>query len=206
LLIEEFKIIFLKKSIISYIIYMTKYRKRKQRTYKRIQRGGIWPFTESDPTAPSLGSKASSWFQSKKSGAESSWGSLFGSTPPTTTDTTSSSTYTSSTPSTIDTTTTSSTYIPTTPQTQTQTDISPSQSTYTSAVGGRKRRRMRGGKGGLGLTYYATPVSGLKVVEPNEWLLYNNGANQKGGSRKRRCKTKKRRCKTKTRRCKTKKR
>jgi hypothetical protein len=66
---------------------------------------------------------------------------------------------------------------------------------------------MRGGKGGLGLTYYATPVSGLKVVEPNEWLLYNNGANYKGGSRKRRCKTKK--CKTKkckTKKCKTKKR
>lgn len=59
-------------------------------------------------------------------------------------------------------------------------------------AGGRRRRRatsMKGGKGGLGLTYYATPVSGLKVAEPNLWQFYAKGTNQysiKGGSRKRR--------------------
>jgi len=58
--------------------------------------------------------------------------------------------------------------------------------------GGRHRRRarsMKGGKGGLGLTYYAAPVFDLKVAEPNSWQYYENGTNQysvKGGSRKRR--------------------
>jgi hypothetical protein len=60
------------------------------------------------------------------------------------------------------------------------------------SVGGRHRRghksrsrrskfsdrRLRGGKGGLGLTYYATPVSGLRVAEPTYWI--------KGGTRRRR--------------------
>ncbi len=38
---------------------------------------------------------------------------------------------------------------------------------------------MRGGKGGLGLTYYATDVSnsGLQVADPTYWI--------KGGSRRR---------------------
>ena len=165
---------------------MTKHRRYKK-TYKRSQRGGIWPFSESDPTAPSLTTQASDWFQSKKSGATSSWGSWFGSTSETPAPAT---TYNEPT-------TTPTTYnAPTTP-----TTYPTEQSTNMSSVGG-KRRRMRGGKGGLGLTYYATPVSGIKVVEPNEWLLYNNGVNQQGGSRKRRCKT--RRCKT--RRCKTRRR
>ena len=57
-------------------------------------------------------------------------------------------------------------------------------------VGGRRRKRrsMKGGKGGLGLTYYASPVSGLKVAQPTTWQYYGNGTNQysvKGGSRKR---------------------
>ena len=48
------------------------------------------------------------------------------------------------------------------------------------SMGGRRsrRRKMRGGKGDLGLMYYATPVSGIQVVEPTYWI--------KGGSRKRR--------------------
>lgn len=59
------------------------------------------------------------------------------------------------------------------------------------SYGGKRRRhsrRMKGGKGGLGLTYYAAPVSGLKVAEPDSWQYYANGTNQysvKGGSRKR---------------------
>jgi len=57
-------------------------------------------------------------------------------------------------------------------------------------IGGRRRRRgrtMKGGKGGLGLTYYASPVSGIKVAEPTTWQHYANGTNQystKGGSRR----------------------
>jgi hypothetical protein len=53
----------------------------------------------------------------------------------------------------------------------------------------RRRKTIKGGKGGLGLTYYATPVSGIKVAEPTTWQFYENGVNQysiKGGSKKRR--------------------
>lgn len=55
--------------------------------------------------------------------------------------------------------------------------------------GGRRRRRMKGGKGALGLNYYATPVSDIKMASPNSWQYYANGTNQytvKGGSRRRR--------------------
>jgi len=156
----------------------------KHRKYKRTQRGGFLSWLTGEPDAPS-DPNAPSWLDRTKASA-SGLGSWFGSSDE------ASGTTSSYTPSTY----TPSTYTPQTPQTQTDT------SNYTPAVGGRKRRRMRGGKGGLGLTYYATPVSGLKVVEPNEWLLYNNMANLKGGSRKRRCKTRK----CKTRKCKTRKR
>lgn len=61
-------------------------------------------------------------------------------------------------------------------------EVPATQVTEYNAVGGRRRRKtrrnLRGGKGGLGLTYYATPVSGLKVADPTTWL--------KGGSRRRR--------------------
>jgi hypothetical protein len=53
----------------------------------------------------------------------------------------------------------------------------------------RHRKTIKGGKGGLGLTYYATPVSGIRVAEPTTWQFYENGVNQysiKGGSKKRR--------------------
>ena len=173
----------------------------KHRKYKRSQRGGFlsW-FTGSEPDAPS-DPNAPSWLERTKASA-SGLGSWFGSSDEAS-GATSSYTPTASTSSYTPTASTSS-Y---TPQTQTSSYTPTTPQTQTEVVGGRKRRRMRGGKGGLGLTYYATPVSGLKVVEPNEWLLYNNMANLKGGSRKRRCKTRK--CKTrkcKTRKCKTRKR
>jgi hypothetical protein len=44
-----------------------------------------------------------------------------------------------------------------------------------SSFGG-KRRRYKGGKGGLGLTYYASPVDGMKVAEPTYWEEYKGGA------------------------------
>jgi len=72
----------------------------------------------------------------------------------------------------------------------------PAQTNSTGSFGGTHRTRarmrarsMKGGKGGLGLTYYAAPVSDLKVAEPTTWQYYANGTNQysvKGGSRKRR--------------------
>jgi len=72
----------------------------------------------------------------------------------------------------------------------------PPQAQQMSAYGGKRRRksmnkskRMKGGNGRLGLTYYASPVSGLKVAEPTSWQYYANGTNQysvKGGSKRRR--------------------
>jgi hypothetical protein len=67
---------------------------------------------------------------------------------------------------------------------------SPSTEPTTSynPLGGRRTRRrrgFRGGKGGLGLTYYASPVSDIKVAEPTTWL--------KGGSRRRKSRRHKRR-------------
>ena len=53
----------------------------------------------------------------------------------------------------------------------------------------KRRQTMKGGKNGLGLTYYATPVSGLRVAEPTTWQHYANGTNQystKGGKKSRR--------------------
>ena len=55
-----------------------------------------------------------------------------------------------------------------------------------AAYGGKRRtRKMKGGKGGLGLTYYASPVSGLKVAEPTYWEVYGNGHIMKAGSKSR---------------------
>jgi hypothetical protein len=180
---------------------MTKYKKNKK-TNKRSQRGGgwldYWPFTSSNgdqgygSQASALGAQASQKVsaigeevsdnaQKAKTYLESFLGS---SQEPV-------SNYSPSSATSATSATSNYSPSPTTPQT----------------MGGKKRRKMRGGKGGLGLTYYATPVLKSNVVEPNEWLFYNNGTNFKGGSRKRGCKTRK--CKTrkcKTRKCKTRKR
>ena len=62
-------------------------------------------------------------------------------------------------------------------------------------MGGRRHRRGRGrtmkggrkltgGKGGLGLTYYASPVSGLKVAEPTYWINQNTNTNLTGGTKR----------------------
>lgn len=70
---------------------------------------------------------------------------------------------------------------------ETQTTVyNPQQQSY----GGKRRRKsrkMRGGKGELGLTYYATDVSndGLRVVEPTYWI--------KGGSKRRKTRRHKKR-------------
>lgn len=61
---------------------------------------------------------------------------------------------------------------------QAQPTVVDQQPQYIPTGGKSRRKKMRGGKGGLGLVYYATPVSGIKVAEPAYWI--------KGGSRKRR--------------------
>lgn len=57
-----------------------------------------------------------------------------------------------------------------------------------SSFGGRRRRgrsqRQRGGKGGLGLSYYATPVDGMKVAEPTYWEEYKGGRSRRRTQRK----------------------
>lgn len=47
----------------------------------------------------------------------------------------------------------------------------------TNSVGGKRRsiRRYKGGYRGLGLTYYATPVDGIKVAEPTYMEYYTGG-------------------------------
>jgi hypothetical protein len=81
----------------------------------------------------------------------------------------------------------------------------PAQNSYVSQGGKRKRRSrtMKGGKGGLGLTYYATPVSGIKVAEPTTLLYYADGTNQysvKGGSKRRKTGKRKQKKHNRTRR------
>lgn len=41
-----------------------------------------------------------------------------------------------------------------------------------------KKGQLKGGMKGLGLTYYATPVSGLKVAEPTTFLKYGGKKNK----------------------------
>jgi hypothetical protein len=79
-----------------------------------------------------------------------------------------------------------------------------SQQPYNSSGGKHRRKRRhsktkKGGKGGLGLTYYATPVSGANVAQPTTLQFYENGPNQysiSGGSKRRKsrksCKTRRR--------------
>ena len=72
------------------------------------------------------------------------------------------------------------------------------------SIGGKRRKYTLKGrknmKGGLGLTYYATPVSNMKVAEPTYWEVYANGTNQyniKGGTRKKTRRSKKSRRRSK---------
>lgn len=51
-------------------------------------------------------------------------------------------------------------------------------SNVANPIGGKRRRSMRmrkGGYRGLGLTYYATPVDGIKVAEPTYMEYYTGG-------------------------------
>lgn len=75
---------------------------------------------------------------------------------------------------------------------QVKTDLTGQASLPSMTVGGKRksksRRRcktMKGGKNSLGLTYYASPVSGLKVAQPTYWINSNGTkTTSSGGSRK----------------------
>ena len=164
---------------------MTKY-KRHKKTNKRSQRGGdltSW-FTGTSSTASGYGESYSEKAKKAYNNSMASLGSWVGSTP------SSSSSYTSSSSSyTPSSSSTSSSYTPASAETMTPTTR---PDTTGLARGGRKRRKMRGGKGGLGLTYYATPVSGLNVAKPTYWIP-NQSLN--GGSRRKRRQRKSRKSK-----------
>jgi len=56
-----------------------------------------------------------------------------------------------------------------------------------NAIGGKKRksrsRSYKGGKG-LGITYYATPVSNMKTAQPNYWIKGGKKINRKSKNKR----------------------
>lgn len=135
-------------------------KRRMNRTKKRRQRGGFWPFTSSEPGATST-SSWTSWFSNKAKETTNSVENTLGNLSSSVSNTFSSS----SEPQTI----------------QQTTSSMPMQTSYGGKTkrrhkrnSKRTKRRMRGGNK-LGLTYYATPVSGIKMAEPTYWI--------KGGKR-----------------------
>lgn len=157
---------------------------RKYKTKKRVQKGGLFEGVGSffsgttEKAEQGLGSMASG-ITSYTSGWGAKTKSLF------------SNPFASSSNTSIPEPTSTSSVEPTTTAQPIASEVPMSIESPTS-VGGRRRKRksMRGGKGGLGLVYYATPVSDIKVAEPTYWI--------KGGSRRR----KTRRHRRKTRRSK----
>ena len=173
---------------------MTKHR----RTKRRSQKGGLFGFEKpEDPNAPSFWSKLSGWGTSaveKTKEVGSNLDTGLGNMG-TQASTAVSSTFSSASEglSSLNPFGSNTTTLATTPPVTTPPVTTPPPSTYSTTVlasGGRRRKRsrsMKGGKGGLGLTYYAAPVSGLKVAEPTTLQFYANGTNQysvKGGSRR----------------------
>jgi hypothetical protein len=150
------------------ILFLTKYymaRHKRTRTKKRRQRGGFWPFTSSSDSTyqPASTSSWTSWLSSKAKDTTNSLENTLGNLSSSVTDTMSSLTSSSTTPSTSDS---------LTPSQSQSTQSQPMQSQVMSGTYGGKRRTKRRMKGGdkLGLTYYATPVSGIKMPEPTYWI------------------------------------
>lgn len=161
---------------------MTKYRKHR-RTRRKGQRGGLFGFGTSGSSGDSgmfsnamssvtgatsnLLSGSEGYFQSAKD-KSNSWFTGF-SNP---LSSSSSSSSTSSPPA---------SELPVSPPPASPSGEEIPIYNPDKTMGGRRRRKtrrvLRGGKGGLGLTYYASPVSGVKVAEPTNWI--------KGGSRRR---------------------
>jgi len=175
---------------------MTKHR----RTKRRSQKGGLFGFGEpEDPNAPGFWSKLKNWGSSAadttKEGVntlETGLGNLGTQVSDTASSTISNLGEGLSSLNPLG--SSSNNGVPPAPTNvvpPAPTNGVPPETTSVSSYGGRHRRHarsMKGGKGGLGLTYYATPVSGLRVAEPTTLQFYANGTNQysvKGGSRKR---------------------
>lgn len=152
---------------------------KHRRTRRHRQRGGWWnPFSSEpeDPNAPktSMLGSVGSYFSSATEKANTGLGSIGSSISD------SASSWTSSLNPWSSSTTTTTNTSASVPETSSSTYSSP-QTTQTQIAGRRRRksrRKMRGGKGGLGLTYYATDVSNIKMADPTYWI--------KGGSRRRR--------------------
>jgi hypothetical protein len=180
---------------------------KHKRTKRRNQKGGLWPFSSTDSSVSSTGESSIS---------SQSWGDRFSGYWNKTKEKVSSGTNSlESGLGDISEKTSSSVSSMGTSMSEGLGNLNPFSSSDSSIsnsstiIGGkrknkysskRRRKTIKGGKGGLGLTYYATPVSGIRVAEPTTWQFYENGVNQysiKGGSKKRRTH---RRHKKKTRR------
>jgi hypothetical protein len=73
--------------------------------------------------------------------------------------------------------------------------VTPTTNSTVGPIGGRKKRRSmrmkKGGYRGLGLTYYATPVDGIRVAEPTYMEYYTGGKRSKKTRKQMRKKCKK---------------
>lgn len=177
---------------------------KHKRTKRRSQKGGFWPFTSSDPNAPTQSwgdyfSGVGSKVKESGSGLMDSANSTIGNIATGVTE--GAKNMYDSTGNLLSTDvnmTETSQSNPISPATNNISSEYPQQVPNSGNISGGRRRRsrsMKGGKGQLGLTYYASPVSGLKVASPTSWQFYANGTNQystKGGSRKRQHKKNKR--------------
>ncbi len=135
---------------------------RHRRTRKR-QRGGFWPFTSSSSDPYQTTSSSSSW---------TDWFSSLGTKAKDTTTGIVNSTESALTRATDNISSGISSAMDSTSGALSETN------SYQSAgrkrrgkrvTKRRKRRSMKGGRG-LGLTYYATPVSGIKMAQPTSWI------------------------------------
>jgi hypothetical protein len=177
---------------------------KHKRTKRRNQKGGLWPFSstgESSISSQSWGDRFSGYWNKTKENTSSLTNSLESGLGDV-------SEKTSSSVSSMGTSMSEglSNLNPFSNSSSSDSSISNPSSSF---IGGKRKNKygskrrcktIKGGKGGLGLTYYATPVSGIRVAEPTTWQFYENGVNQysiKGGSKKRRTH---RRHKKKTRR------
>lgn len=145
---------------------MTRHKKRtlkRKHTHRRkgSQRGGFWPFTSSEQTAPSTTTTSSwsDWLSGVSNKAKEATTGLVNNTENALTNAS------NSISNGISNTFSNSNQSP-----------GPVPNAYSSQVAGRRKKRrkmrtkkMRGGRG-LGLTYYASPVSGIKMADPTTWI------------------------------------
>ena len=141
---------------------------------RRGQRGGFWPFTSSE-TVPATSTSTSSswgdWFSGVSNKAKETTTGLIDGTENALSN--ASNSISTGFNSALDST-----------KSILSTDVSlnsgsSSESSQSQVAGKRRRRKtkkshrkrksMRGGRG-LGLMYYATPVSGIKMAQPTTWI------------------------------------